>query len=399
MAIAYYATKISDNISKTPEGFLIAHNVPVGRTGWQEYASEEIDEPGIVQVWRDPKEVFHPATVASVEGKDITDLHPSQLLDPNNHASYSKGHAQNSRKGTGEDDDKLLADLHIKDASLISKVENGQREVSLGYICDYSKIGEGKYEQKNIRINHIAIVPHGRAGTQVAIRDHKPEIKKETKMAFSVKHIFGLGLKEFAKDAEPEEVAKAFEATSKGEARNEKRNEDACTKDVDTTNESNTNEHAEAMKQILEEIKGISARMAKLETSEAGEAAGPEESLDAFVKELEEGKKEETGDAELIPVETLAGEELPTNPIPGADSNAAIAAIKAMRPVIAAMPDGPAKRKACDALIASFKAPNSQKASYGDLLKLKQAQDAKRTDDTDFGKSAKEKFHRKNILH
>ena len=218
-------------------------------------------------------------------------------------------------------------------------------------------------------------------------------------MAFSVKHIFGLGLKEFAKDAEPEEVAKAFEATSKGEARNEKRNEDACTKDVDTTNESNTNEHAEAMKQILEEIKGISARMAKLETSEAGEAAGPEESLDAFVKELEEGKKEETGDAELIPVETLAGEELPTNPIPGADSNAAIAAIKAMRPVIAAMPDGPAKRKACDALIASFKAPNSQKASYGDLLKLKQAQDAKRTDDTDFGKSAKEKFHRKNILH
>ena len=396
MATAYYGHKISDNKVTPPEGFLICKNVPIGRTGWQEYTADEIgvEGNGIVQVYRDPEEVFHPATIASFEGKPITDLHPSQWVNTNNHGAYARGHVQNVRRGTGEDSDFLLSDLHIKDEPLINKTENGHNEVSSGYNCDYVQIGEDKYAQKNIRGNHVAVVPNGRAGNQVAIRDHKPEMGKEKKTVKNIlQHIMGLGLKAYAQDAEPEEVAKAMEATKKGDENTEKRNEDCSAKDAEL------NEHAAAMQQILESLNAIEGRLAKLESSESAEASGPEESLDAFVKELEEGKKEEkTGDAEVVPVETLSAEEIPKNPIPGADSAAAIAAIKAMRPVIAAMPEGTAKKQACDALIASLRPVASQEASYGAMLKLKKAQDAAKMDDTDFGKNAKEKFHRKNIV-
>ena len=54
MAKAYYGSKISDNMTKTPEGFLICHNVPIGRTGEYKYLSCEIGQDGnnVVSVYR-----------------------------------------------------------------------------------------------------------------------------------------------------------------------------------------------------------------------------------------------------------------------------------------------------------------------------------------------------------
>jgi hypothetical protein len=356
------------------------------------------DDAGVVKVHRHEDEVFHPATIASFEGKTVTDLHPSQWVDTSNHSAYAKGHIQNVRRGTGEDSEYLLGDLHLKDASLINKVENGQREVSCGYNCDYEPIGEGKYAQKNIRGNHVAVVPDGRAGSNVKIRDHQPT-KEKSKMAFNLKHIFGLGLKEFAKDAEPEEVAKAFEATQKGEERTKESNKDCSGKDAEQSNE-----HAGEMAQILEGLKSIEARIAALESSEAAEPSA-EESLDAFVKELEGGEKEKEkeeskDEAGIVPVETLSGNEIPTNPITGADT---AAIVKAMRPIIAAMTDPVAKKKACDALLASCKKPGTQNASYSAIAARQQTEDQKKaadaaTADTDYGKTMKEKFHRKNTV-
>ncbi len=37
----YFATQLSDNISKTPEGFLICYNVPIARTGDMIYGDGE----------------------------------------------------------------------------------------------------------------------------------------------------------------------------------------------------------------------------------------------------------------------------------------------------------------------------------------------------------------------
>ena len=169
--IAYYGSKISEHMTKTPEGFLICHDVPIARIGQQEYFAGELgldgDPDRLVQVQRRPEDVFDPAAVASFEGKDVTQNHPPERLMPENHALYAKGHAENVHR----EGDYLVADLHLKDPGLISDVENGvTREVSCGYRCCYTPDGTG-YRQTNIRGNHVAIVPRGRAGHLVAIQD------------------------------------------------------------------------------------------------------------------------------------------------------------------------------------------------------------------------------------
>ena len=55
----YFVTsKISDNIRKTPEGYLVCIGVPIGRTGVQEYGEDETpidpDENGVELYWDRP---------------------------------------------------------------------------------------------------------------------------------------------------------------------------------------------------------------------------------------------------------------------------------------------------------------------------------------------------------
>ena len=42
MAKAFFGSKISPNMVKTPENFLICKNVPIARTGVQKYLGKEI---------------------------------------------------------------------------------------------------------------------------------------------------------------------------------------------------------------------------------------------------------------------------------------------------------------------------------------------------------------------
>ena len=59
-----------------------------------------------------------------------------------------------------------IADLNIKDAGLMEKVKDGVwREVSIGYRLDLLKDAKGRYVQRNLIVNHCAIVEHGRGGT------------------------------------------------------------------------------------------------------------------------------------------------------------------------------------------------------------------------------------------
>lgn len=188
--ITYYGYTISPNQLETDEGFLICRNVPIARTGEQEYLGTELglDTTDIVKVYRPEEEVFADATIASFEGKPVTDDHPSDLLDAETAPMHSKGHVQNVRRGAGEWKDYLVADLHIQDADLIREIKNGKREVSCGYAVEYVPNGDGTFTQKNIRGNHVAVVDEGRAGHAAAIMDSinkqaktPPERKKMSK--------------------------------------------------------------------------------------------------------------------------------------------------------------------------------------------------------------------------
>lgn len=171
---AYYGSRISENMTQTPEGFLICLNVPIARTGSQQYlASElEIDDEHpdkIYTVYRTEDEVFSAATIASFEGKPTTDDHPPVAVTPDTIAAFDCGHAQNVRRGTGADSDLLIADLFITSKPLIDAIRGGRREVSCGYDCEYATTPEGQIYQRNIRGNHIAVVAAGRAGHRVCI--------------------------------------------------------------------------------------------------------------------------------------------------------------------------------------------------------------------------------------
>ena len=154
--LAYYGYTISPNQIETGEGFLICKNVPIARTGTQDYLGSELglsggDSDRIIAVLRSPDEVFSEAALASFEGKPVTNDHPPGLIGPDDVKNYEMGHAQNIRRGTGEWKDFMIADLHIHDRDLIDAIQNGKREISCGYECDYAKNEDGTYSQKNIR--------------------------------------------------------------------------------------------------------------------------------------------------------------------------------------------------------------------------------------------------------
>ena len=178
--VKYYGDIISENILTTPEGYLVCVGVPIARIGEQEYTydeAEEEPEPGKfgydkIVVDRLPEEVFSEASIASFNGKPICDGHPKDgVVTVETEEELGRGHVQNIR----QEGDFLLADLFITDPELINEVRNRtKREVSCGYTCDTEKTGTGRYKQVNIKGNHVAIVPKGRAGREVRINDAAP---------------------------------------------------------------------------------------------------------------------------------------------------------------------------------------------------------------------------------
>lgn len=170
----YTVEQLSPKISETPEGFLLCESVPVARTGEMTYKAGEVpvkDKGGVVTIKRTEDVVFDDVTIRSFEGKPVTLDHPDDFVTPENWTELAHGTVQNVRRGTGEQDDLLLADLLITTAKAIELVKSGLREVSCGYDADYAELEEGLGEQKNIIGNHIALVDKGRAGSRCAIGD------------------------------------------------------------------------------------------------------------------------------------------------------------------------------------------------------------------------------------
>jgi hypothetical protein len=244
MGFSYYASRLSDNIGETPEGFLVCQSAVIARTGWQTYAIGELptdalkelgidtsDPSASIEVYRSPEEVFSPATIASFEGKSVTDNHPpaEQFVNPDTITQYELGHVQNVRKGKTQLESgewPLLGDIFIKREPLLGKVKADRvRELSCGYDYALAKDGD-RIVQTEIRGNHVAVVPRGRAGAEARIKDSAPEAserntagggstgnqKEKTKVPNMLKHLLGLGLKAFAADADPEKLAEAAEA-------------------------------------------------------------------------------------------------------------------------------------------------------------------------------------------
>lgn len=351
MAIAYYGSQISPHLVDTPEGFLICKDVPIARTGPQDYLARELmldgDPERVLTVNRYPEDVFEEATLASFEGKPICDGHPPENVGPENYAAYTKGHVQNVRR----DGDYIVADLYINDANLANEVRNNvKREVSCGYLCNYVPDGSG-YKQTRIRGNHLAVVPKGRAGASVSIHDTAPEAEKGRNKLMSefwksVLTAFGMA----AKDASPEELdtmvqttatvldAEPAKAPEAEPAKAEPAQEPA--QDAEAVEAPKGDDIGSKLDRILEML------MAKSRGGEGEHRLHDESDLDEMIDRLS-GKGGES--AVTIPVEN--GDR--------STRDAAAELLKKVRPAVASIQDRQTRAKVTDALLSAIQSTDA----------------------------------------
>lgn len=157
--------------------------------------SNELDPDGIYQVLRPEEELNNEETLNSFKLVPIVDEHTMLGTREGMQPAEEKG----VHGVIGDDvyykDGIIYGDLKIFSESLKEEIENGKKELSMGYFCDY-EIKPGEYNgtpyqaiQRNLRINHVALVQEGRMGADVRVMDKKitfdsiQEIKEIEKMS------------------------------------------------------------------------------------------------------------------------------------------------------------------------------------------------------------------------
>lgn len=186
-AIAYSeARKSKDAVSsrtKDGNGWIEIKGNPISKIGVFEYAGSQIDSTlipdKIYNVYRPEEELSNEETIASFRLLPWTDDHA--ML-----GAEDDGLLPAEQKGIhgiiGEDvyfeEGYLKGNLKIFSDKLASLIEDGKKELSIGYKCLY-ELTSGTYNnqrydaiQRQIRGNHLALVEEGRAGPDVAVLDN-----------------------------------------------------------------------------------------------------------------------------------------------------------------------------------------------------------------------------------
>ena len=414
----YYASRISDNMWHTPERFLLCQNVPIARIGKQDYMASELPLPptpginpeDIITVYREPVDVFSKSAMASFEGKPVTNEHPSDMLNPQNVGGIVKGVAQNIRQSG----DYLIADLLIYDALLITEIENGKREVSCGYRCQYEERG-GNVCQVNIEGNHIAVVDSGRAGAIVSIRDSWPSskshgdlrpdriqpVKTERSVKMSVKKVKNKGVAgalanlfpHFNKDSQPEDLAEIVEelveAIGEEVEKKDEANPEKEPETVDKKDSGDLEKLCAILNTVCEKLDSVCTKVEDLEAARTAdndplaklEKELTEDSLDEeqVTTDPEAINEQTDGETAVIEVEkVLDGEfpgpvmpeaDRPDNPLDSAVKDAALREIRKMKPIIAGIKDANQRKMMSDSMAkmvrATYGLPSAKKAAQG----------------------------------
>lgn len=147
------------------------------RTGIQDYLGREVGRPDlhVVRVYRPAEEVFADSALASFSHAPVTIDHPAEPVTPDNWDALAVGEVSTA---AGVDKQWVSLPLIVKAKRAIDAVRSGKRELSAGYSCELDwtpgTTADGEpYDavQRNIRINHLAIVDAARAGHEARIGD------------------------------------------------------------------------------------------------------------------------------------------------------------------------------------------------------------------------------------
>lgn len=264
--------------------------------------SDELEPDAIYQVLRPEEELSKEETLNSFKLVPIVDDHTMLGTKPGMQPAEEKG----VHGVIGDDvyykDGIIYGDLKIFSESLKEEIENGKKELSMGYFCDY-ELTPGEYNgkeyqaiQRNLKINHIALVQEGRMGADVRVMDNKitfdsiKEIKEIEKMSKLQKKSLGKS----ALDEDIEEITKT---------------EDVCeTKDEDVDKRALIDEVGGILKDKIDEElwRTVIEKIEKLayNDSEAGAEDELEEEIIEPAAEVEEpaeieAEEEPSGETEV----------------------------------------------------------------------------------------------------
>lgn len=204
---------------KTSDGYLVA-DVRVARAGnVQRYTGAEVGKPDMdfVDVYRPEEEVFKRDALASFAHRPVTIDHPSDAVSADNWKSLAVGQIG---EDVARDGEFVRVPMILMDRRAIDAVASGKREISMGYMSRVD-FGDGvtpdgtpyNAVQRDLRMNHAAIVDRGRAGPECRIGDwvapdagsHPAQPVKERSMTDANKQslvVDGLTVSLDARDAE-----------------------------------------------------------------------------------------------------------------------------------------------------------------------------------------------------
>lgn len=190
----------------TEEGYLVDHPI-LTSIGIFEYTN---NDGSVRRELRLPEEVFKPESLKSYKGKPIIVTHDAGLITKDNVHEETIGTILSEGY---QDKDDVRAEIIIHDTDEMKSV--GLKELSLGYnltLDETPGVWEGKpYDaiQRDITINHLALVLQARAGDQARLnidsRDREP--KGEKNMSQKIKKI---GANRADGVLSPEELQKAI---------------------------------------------------------------------------------------------------------------------------------------------------------------------------------------------
>lgn len=175
----------------TKEGFLLCKGAKLAKAPQvRTYYPEEFGgiqgkaDGSAMGVYTAADELFSADTIASFEGRELTNNHPpNNQINAENWQKYHIGNVSNVRM----DGDYLVADLLIKDSQAVADIQNNQKlELSLGYSAELH-IGDGQTQDgtayqasfSNIKGDHVALVQYGRCGGDCRIGDSNKSPKSQ----------------------------------------------------------------------------------------------------------------------------------------------------------------------------------------------------------------------------
>ena len=294
---------------------------PISKVGVFPYLGRQIDpslEPDqVYQVYRPAEELSNPETIDSFKLIPWVHLHPKKLLGDKD-LGRMPAEAKGIEGVTGQDvvfeGDTLYSNLKLFSNDLQEIVDSGEaNQLSLGYSCKY-KIQSGLFNgkaydaiQHTIRGNHLASVPEGRMGPEVAVLDHLVftcdakdiTMPEETKEEKEKKEAADRKAKDAAEEEMKEKEAKdkmAKDAAEEEEKKKEKEAADKAAQDAAEEEEKKKKDGMDAsiasLRSEVETLKkgGIKAMLGEIAKRDAlaSQIAGFVGAFDAADKTLEE---------------------------------------------------------------------------------------------------------------